>query len=557
MTVDADVDLTPNYIGPSWRRDKEGFFRLPERSLGWEIAGWCEQYLLDERSDDQNRIPWTFTNEQMRLLLWWYAVDDRGRFIYRQGVLQRMKGWGKDPFLAVIALVELCGPCRFDHWDADGDPVGREERNAWIEVAAVSREQTRNTMTVFNWLISDELKNDYSLDVGIEFIRACHGRRRIEAVTSSYRSLEGGRTTFTILNETHHWVRANNGILMYETVDGNATKGFDSRYMAITNAYLPGEDSVAERMRNAYNDTLEGRAKNFGFFYDSIEANSQTDLSPETLNDVVPLIRGDSVWLNPENIISSVMKQDISPARSRRMWLNQIVADEDALYQEADWDKLAEHGSLKPGDKIVMGFDGGKTDDSTALVAVRVKDGFVQPLMIAEKPESSMRESRDDGLHWEVDRDYVDSKVRAAFARYNVQAFYCDVTLWESYIAEWSRDYGGKLVQSSGAPNKISWDMRGSLKRTTFAHEALMREIIDGKVKHGFDTDDPLNHVLKRHVMNTRRRENNYGVSFTKEGRESPKKIDAYAALMLAVTAWNDLRQSGRDKAYSNQAWFF
>ena len=30
----------------------------------------------------------------MRLLLWWYAVDGTGRFTYRKGIVQRMKGWG-------------------------------------------------------------------------------------------------------------------------------------------------------------------------------------------------------------------------------------------------------------------------------------------------------------------------------------------------------------------------------------------------------------------------------------------------------------------------------
>jgi hypothetical protein len=31
--------------------------------------------------------PWKFTPEQMRFVLWWYAVDTRGRFVYRKGVL--------------------------------------------------------------------------------------------------------------------------------------------------------------------------------------------------------------------------------------------------------------------------------------------------------------------------------------------------------------------------------------------------------------------------------------------------------------------------------------
>ncbi|XES01291.1 hypothetical protein HEP87_63070 [Streptomyces sp. S1D4-11] len=35
---------------------------------------------------------------------------------------------------------------------------------------------------------------------------------------------EGGRITFTVLNETHHWVSGNSGDRMYETIDGNATK---------------------------------------------------------------------------------------------------------------------------------------------------------------------------------------------------------------------------------------------------------------------------------------------------------------------------------------------
>jgi hypothetical protein len=37
---------------------------------------------------------WQFTLEQLRFVLWWYAVDESGEFVYRTGVLQRLKGWG-------------------------------------------------------------------------------------------------------------------------------------------------------------------------------------------------------------------------------------------------------------------------------------------------------------------------------------------------------------------------------------------------------------------------------------------------------------------------------
>lgn len=34
------------------------------------------------------------TKEQKRFILWWYAIDAQGKFIYRDGVLGRIKGWG-------------------------------------------------------------------------------------------------------------------------------------------------------------------------------------------------------------------------------------------------------------------------------------------------------------------------------------------------------------------------------------------------------------------------------------------------------------------------------
>jgi hypothetical protein len=80
----------PVHIGPSWQRGEDGKFVLPERTLGWQVLGWVADWLQHE-----DGRPWTYTDEQARLTLWWYAVDKRGRFIYRDGVVQRLKGWGK------------------------------------------------------------------------------------------------------------------------------------------------------------------------------------------------------------------------------------------------------------------------------------------------------------------------------------------------------------------------------------------------------------------------------------------------------------------------------
>ncbi|MFE9254045.1 terminase [Streptomyces sp. NPDC006879] len=435
----------------------------------------------------------------------------------------------------MLCLVELCGPSRFSHWDENGEPVGVAHPRAWVQVTAVNQSQTTNTMALIPSLMSDEFKAKYNIKDGAVLIRANGGKCRLEAVTSSYRALEGKRTTFVLLNETHHWVLGNAGHKMYETIDGNATKQ-DSRYLAITNAYLPGEDSVAERMREAFEKIREGKAIDIGFLYDSIEAHPKTPLSPEALRIVLPKIRGDAVWLVAETIIQSVLDTTISASRSRRMWLNQIVAEEDALYgPEQLADILHEGAVLAPGDEIVMGFDGGKTDDATALVAIRIKDMCAFVLGLWEKPDGPRGEG------WSVPRAEVDSAVHDAFRVHNVRAFYADVALWESYISEWSETYGEGLgVKSPASKDAIGWDMRSSLKASTMAHERLMRSIFDRKLRYDGDL------ALRRHTLNARRRTNNYGISFGKESRESPRKVDVYAALMLAHEALYDLRARGK-----------
>lgn len=537
--------VTPVTIGPTWKRNEDGAWLLPDKTLGWEIIGWCAQWLQDE---DGNR--WTFTKEQARFILWWYAVDNEGRFVYRTGVLQRLKGWGKDPLVAVMCIVELAGPSQFSHWDAEGQPVGKAHPAPWIMVAAVSQTQTGNTMSLIPSMMTDGFKTAFNVKDGAEIIRCQNGRGKIEAATSSYRAIEGKRTTFVVLNETHHWVSGNNGHKMFETIDGNTTKAKNGqgRYLAITNAYLPGEDSVAERMRLAWEKLRPDERAALGVLYDSLEANAKAPLTGPLVRQVIEGVRGDAVWLDIHSIMQSIANSDvISAARSRRMWLNQITADADALHSPQQWDSLAEVDKvLMPGEKIVLGFDGGKTDDSTALVAIRVHDRKAFLLLLEERPDS------EEGVGWQVDRVKVDRVVRETLELYDVQAFFADVALWESYISDWEFEYGEKLIGKASEKGAIGWDMRRSIKEQTFAHEALMRTVWDGKLRHDGDPR------LRRHVLNARRRNNTYGVYFGKESRESPRKVDAYAALMLAHLALEKTRKAeAKRPARTGQVWAF
>ena len=539
--------------GNTWKVNEDGSWYLPDKTLGWEIAGWCSLYLLNDQGGQ-----WRFTKEQMRFLLWWYAVDDRGRFVYRKGVLQRLKGWGKDPIAASLALVELCGPSKFAGWDRNGEPIGKPHPNAYVTVSATAESQTRTTADVLQWMVSDRMKQDYGMTVGVERVSANGGRGQIVFSASSFRAIEGKRPTFSILNEIQHWVSGNQGHQMYNTLNGNLTKSPNgvARMLAITNAYQPGEDSVGETLRQAYLDQVERNAKSgrtYGqdIYYDSLEVDPKAPVDPEVILEVIPHVRGDSVWLDPEAIVGSFMDRSIPVSHNRRMFYNQVVAKEDALFSEGEWDSGRSPGELKTGEEIVLGFDGGKSDDATALVAKRVSDGLIVPIMIWEKPPSHVDSD------WEIDRREVDSYVHWTFRNFKVVAFYADVALWESYIDQWADAYRDRLkIKANGNKHAIAWDMRGGAEKITRANEALMTRVFESADlrEKGVPVEElPFRHngnrVLRKHALNARRRENRYGLTFGKESRESPLKVDAYAALLLAEMAYRDLLESGKNKA--------
>lgn len=519
----------PVYLGPTWRRDSShpSKWLLPERTIGWDAAYWASEWLQHE-----NGRPWKYTPEQLRFLLWWYAVDKEGRFLYRDGVLQRLKGWGKDPFGATLCAIEFVGPCRVDPSgrtvrDPYGveHPAGVSHPQSWVQTAAVSITQTKNTMTLFPAYFTTDALQEYEINLGKEIIYAHHGAQRIEAVTSSPRTMEGARATFILKNETHHWLASNEGHEMDAVIDRNLSKAPDgaARALAITNAYEPGEESVAQLAREAYEDIAAGRAADVGFLYDSIEAPPGATLAAETLPQTLKAIRGDAVWLDIPRIIQAIMDKRNPPSRSRRFWLNQIVAAEDAWVTPQEWDRLADQTiKVGEGEIIALGFDGSLTDDHSVLYGCRISDGFGFKLG-AWDPE------RYGG---EAPRQEIDARVRECFRFYDVVAFFSDLHPWESYVDAWDHDFGKTLCAAATSKHRVAWDMRARQKEFTLEGvERLHSEITEQAFHHDGDLQ------VRQHVHNARRRPNAWGVTFGKEHRESRRKVDAVAAIILARMA--------------------
>lgn len=530
----SDLRSAPSHtIGPTWQVRRDGGWHLPKMTLGWAIVDWMTEFLKAPEGDDDE--PFMPTFEQVRFLLWWYAVDSRGRYAYRSGVLRRMKGWGKDPIVAAMSFAELCGPVAFSHFSRDGQPVGKQRPGALVQVAAVSQDQTDNTFDMFSQLATPHLIKEYKLEILKTLVHA-KGGRRIQAVTSNPKSLEGKRPTFVIMNEIQWWDETNNGRRMYQVINGNIVKraGIGSRYIAICNAHVPGQNSVGETMWDNYRAVESGAAVDTGLLYDALEAPAGTPISeipPESvdpegfaeglrkLSQGLEICRGDSHWLDIEAIISSILDTNNPISESRRMFLNQINAAEDAWMTTQLWERIRVDDRLQAGDTVTLGFDGSKSNDFTALVACRVSDGLLEVIRVWNP----------DDHGGEVPRDQVDATVRWMFSHYKVVGFRADVKEFESYIATWTSDFGKKLQVKASPGKPIEFDMRGQTKRFAFDCEKFLDAVTEGAVCHGGDK------TLAVHVLNAHRHPTKFdAISIRKASKDSSRKIDAAVAAVLA-----------------------
>lgn len=542
---------SPSHItGPVWAKTVEGDFYLPEKSLGMGVVNWLYKYVKAPGGEFAGE-PFIPTDEQFRFILWWYAVDpDSGRFLHQSGVLRRLKGWGKDPLAAALALAELCGPVRFSHFDDDGEPVGKPCHGAWVQVAAVSQEQTKNTFSLFPVMVSKELKADYGLDVNKFVIYANDGASRIESVTASPASMEGNRPTFVIKNETQWWGAGpdgsiNEGKTMSEVIDGNVTKIPNSRSLAICNAHIPGNDTVAEDDYDLWQDIESGKAVDPGLLYDALEAPAGTPVSEipsakedpeghergvEQLREGVLTARGDAYWLPVDEIVDSILDARKNIIESRRKFLNQVNASEDSWIAPYEWDAcqpnplLNQHlRPLEARDRITLGFDGSKSDDWTALVACRVDDGALFVIK-AWNPKLFPGEV--------VPREDVDATVRSCFATYDVVSMRADVFQFEAYVDQWTADFRTKVKINATPGNPIAFDMRNQTKKFSLDCERFVDAVLEREISHNGDK------ALRQHILNAKRHPTTYDtISIRKASKDSSRKIDIAVCAVLAYGA--------------------
>ena len=537
-----------------------------DRSLGWLLIAWVEHFCVHGPGDVQGD-PVVLDDEFAGFGVDCYALDESGRRLYDDAFFSRAKGRAKSELAGFLTLFEAFGPCRFGgfadggesfRWRdfsytfAPGEPMGQLITYPFIRCLATEEEQAGNTYdNVFFNLTEGPLGEDLPRDAAGITRTLIPGGGEIRPSTASNAAKDGGKESFVVFDETHLY-----GLpelkRMYATVSRNKSKRKAAQPWSLQTStmYQPGEQSVAERTHERAKLIREGRSRARRLLFDHREAPADVDLSHrEAIVAALAETYGPAAeWMDLDGMVDREfwnIERDIED--SRRYFFNQPTAARDAWLTAPELKQNRRQVDLPDGCEVALFFDGSKSDDATGLVAVRMDDGAARTVGLWERPERA-----DD---WQVDSADVDRVVRATHDRLAVAAFFADVKEFESYVDAWAADLSSEYLidaTSGRARHAVAWDMRAHTRDFT---DAAMRHAVDVRAGESpYDGDD-----LERHALNARRAPNKYGVSITKEGRESPRKIDLAVCwvgarmvrrLVMASPAWEKRKRRRTGRAY-------
>lgn len=483
-----------------WRGPKE---RGEFPTLGYDIADWIEENII---IPDGNRVgqPYILTQEQLKHLVHAYRLRPGARaeegslaFEYYGILLMRPQKWGKDPFAAAMVIAQALGDVQFDGWDANGEPVGRPVPTPWIQCAGNAEEQCDNTWRpILTMLREGPLAATKGLDVGDTRINL-PSRGRIEPVTASARARQGARVTFVTMTESHLMTENSGGLKLGRTLKRNCA-GMDGRWIEITNAYDPSEQSVAQR-------THEAKAP--GVYCDYRPPRTRIDLDDDAaLKRELIYVYGDSEisaggWVRKERIMADIRDPATGEGEARRYFLNEIsVGSEDAV-DAVKWTAQSRRGDvLAPNERIAVGFIGSQTNKATSLVGVRISDGHAVHLKTWERPGHIPQGD------WRVPIEEVNQTVKEIFEAYRVFTMFCSPHSWQTEVNAWAGEYHGRQLESGS-------DWKTQIVELWLNSEQRMDQVIDrfqtahrgAEITHD-GSEELVKHALQSALANGRRR---------------------------------------------------
>jgi phage terminase large subunit-like protein len=210
-------------------------------------------------------------------------------------------------------------------------------------------------------------------------------------------------------------------------------------------------------------------------------------------------------------------------ASFRRARLCQLTDTlEEAWLPPGTWAACADATvGISDGAEVVLAFDGSFNGDTTVLVAATV----------AERPHVDLVELW-DAAGTQVPIVDVEAAIRAACRRWRVLEIAADPFRWARSL---------QLLDGEGLP---VLEYPQSPGRMTPATARFYEAVVNGQLTHSGDSR------LARHVGNAILREDARGARLAKERKDSPRRIDAAVAAVMATDRAATLAGAVRDSIY-------
>lgn len=462
---------------------------------GWTVVKWIQGHCCYTKGS-RAKQPIRLRSWQVAEILEMFRLDPvTGKRKYRRGLLGVPRKNGKSMIGAALALQGLCGDDEYgaEVYSCAGDIA--QARVVWREAA---------TMVTF----SPELSRILRVNKSTSEIFHDESGSWYKALSAESYTKEGLNPYRVIFDEVH--VQPNHDLWNVMTL-GSATRE-QPFVLGITTA--------------GYNkDTL------CGWLYDTGRAVEKSHIDPTTYFKwyEAPHTHKDGTewdWRDPELwatcnpglgdfILPDGVKDEISNGENafRRYRLNQWTSSVDAWLDEDAWNELEdEERELQPGENIMIALDGSFNDDSTALMACTY-DQFISVVGLWEKIDHL------DDDSWKVPIAEVEDKIREACKKYEVMRVLYDPYRWER-TAQALAEEGIPMVEFPQSPERM-------VPATQEFQSAVLR---DKSLTHDG------NPRLARHVANCCVKITPRGPKITKETKDSPNKIDAAVAAVMAYS---------------------
>lgn len=533
----------------------------PYPSAGPKVGKFIQDTLAHGEGDSLGRA--------VRLLLfqWFilhriYEFDPRtGKLAHDRVLIIMPKGNSKTELIGQVGDAEMLGP-----------------------LAPLS--SARVTVSAASWKQADELLNAAKLGIkggplGPRFLEGLHflddkilvpdeDDRRLERIAAVGGTADGGKETCHLGDELHEW-KGDRAERMW-TVKGKSLRkrrvprrtcatcmtdlvqhrGEEPhhRLRSIDQGHRPfpirgsmqiaitttGDDPTviteepASLLGKLYRQGVKiatGEVEDPGFLFLSWEADEDWDLDnraelEQAILQANPAVGG---FLDLESKVASYTDTTVPRHEFRRYDLSHWTSAPDSWLELKTWMACRHRtydahgneigGMIEPpeGTEIAIGFDGSKSRDSTGLYGCTIDSQHIFKIGTWERPNGDP--------DWTVPRADVEAELVRAFKTWKVRHAYMDPPRWEKELEDWTARWPGRIVAWDTAVYETHAPAVGRF------HQA----VIDATLTHDGDV------TLARHIANARQKETRWGIVIQKEHKDSPRKIDAAVAAVLAREA--------------------